>query len=86
MKKILSTFCVAALVAGPALASDLPTNNTITGGQGDVQLDGQLAVGAAFGGLGTITAIAVVAVGVLAVTVLNEETGTTTTTTVAGSI
>ncbi|MEM8577904.1 MAG: hypothetical protein AAGF60_08650 [Pseudomonadota bacterium] len=82
MKNVIATVFAAALIAGPAFAQSLPTNNTVSGGQGDAQLDGQIAVGATLAGLGTVTAVAVVA-GVLLITVVNDdgEESTVTTTT-----
>ncbi|MEL7097601.1 MAG: hypothetical protein AAGM84_02115 [Pseudomonadota bacterium] len=80
MKNVIATALAATLLAAPAFA--LPTNNTVAGGQGDVQLDGQITA-AAFGLTGTVTAVAVVGA-VLVVTIITddgEEVTVTTTTT-----
>jgi len=81
LESVIATVCVAALIAGPAVALSLPTNNAVSGGQGDAEVDGQIVVGTAVAGVGTVTAVAVLGT-VLLVTVVNddnEETVITTT-------
>ena len=80
---LISAAAVAAVMAAPVAAQQLPLNNTVSGGQGDVQLDGQgFVIGGALGA-GTIAAIVVIGA-LLVITVANND-GTTTTTTAAAS-
>jgi hypothetical protein len=63
MNKVLSTlsaFAVAAVVAAPAFAEELPTNNTVAGGQGEVKVQG---AGPAIG----LSASALTAIGIVTV-------------------
>lgn len=83
MKKVIATVFAAALVAAPAFAQSLPTNNTVAGGQGDVSLDGQVFTAAAFGLTGTVTAVAIVGA-VLIVTVVTDDDEVVTVTTTTG--
>jgi hypothetical protein len=68
MNKVISTLsavAIAAVVAAPAFAEELPTNNTISGGQGEVKAEGGglFALGAGLSGAaiaGIIAAVVVV--------------------------
>lgn len=80
MKKAYALTSVLALMAAPLAAQSLPTNNSVSGGQGDVNLEGQAVTAAAFGLTGTVTAVAVVA-GVLVVTVVTDDGDEVTVTT-----
>lgn len=68
-------------MAVPVSAQQLPLNNAVSGGQGDVQLDGQVTA-AAFGLSGTVIATAIVGA-VLFVTVLTDDGDEVTVTTAA---
>ncbi|MEP1522673.1 MULTISPECIES: hypothetical protein [Rhodobacterales] len=72
MKKAYALTAVLALLAAPVAAQQLPTNNTVSGGQGDVNLDGQAITAAAFGLTGTVTAVAIVGT-VLFVTIVTDD-------------
>ena len=78
---LISAAAVAAVMAAPVAAQQLPLNNTVSGGQGDVQLDGQVAA-AAFGLSGTVVATAIVGA-VLFVTVVTDDGDEVTVTTSA---
>jgi hypothetical protein len=50
---LISAAAVAAVMAAPVAAQELPLNNVVSGGQGNVVLDGQgigLGIGAGLGG------------------------------------
>lgn len=72
MKKAYALMAVLALLAAPVAAQQLPLNNAVSGGQGDVSLDGQAITAAAFGLTGTVVAVAVVGA-VLFITVLSDD-------------
>ena len=83
MKKAYALTSVLALLAAPLAAQNLPTNNSLSGGQGDVNLDGQAITAAAFGLTGSVVAVAVVA-GVLVITIVTDD-GDEVTVTTTGS-
>lgn len=68
-------------MAVPVSAQQLSLNNAVSGGQGDVQLDGQVTA-AAFGLSGTVIATAIVGA-VLFVTALTDDGDEVTVTTAA---
>ena len=78
---LISAAAVAAVMAAPVAAQQLPLNNAVSGGQGDVQLDGQVTA-AAFGLSGTVIATAVVGA-LLIVTVVTDDGDEVTVTTSA---
>lgn len=84
MKHAFALTAALALFAAPLTAQQLPLNNSVSGGQGDVQLDGQAVTAAAFGLTGTVTAVALVA-GVLVVTIVTESGDEVTVTTEGSS-
>lgn len=76
---LISAAAVATVMAVPVSAQQLPLNNAISGGQGDVQLDGQVTA-AAFGLSGAVTGIVVVGA-VMFVTIVTEDGDEVTVTT-----
>ena len=78
---LISAAAVATVMAVPVSAQQLPLNNAVSGGQGDVQLDGQVSA-AAFGLSGTVIGTAIVGA-VLFVTVLTDDGDEVTVTTTA---
>lgn len=81
---LISAAAVAAVMAAPAVAQDLPINSAVSGGQGDVQLDGQAVSAAALGLSGSVVAVAVVAA-VTVITVVSNDDNEVSTTTTTGS-
>lgn len=78
---LISAAAVAAVMAAPVAAQQLPLNNAVSGGQGDVQLDGQVTA-AAFGLSGTVIATIIVGA-VMFVTIVTNDDNEVTVTTVA---
>jgi hypothetical protein len=79
--KVLSAAAVAAVFATSLSAQQLPLNNTVAGGQGDEQIDGQAGVIGLVGGLGAAT-VGLVVVTVVAVAA-SVDSGSSSSTTLA---
>lgn len=71
--KIISAIALSAAMAMPAFADEIPLNSTVTGGQGQAEVDGQALGGALNNGV-------VVAAGALTVILIAAQGETVTST------